>query len=196
MSGSILRSEVIPAAGRIVVGPSNLFFIRASTANVTVRFMQGGTEYGAIGVGAGYIKRNRAEWERLTIEGTPGVAIEFFVGTEAIAEDDTDYRAQIATISGVTLITEQPAAALSTPAAVNVNTASASTIAANLLRRRITLGAPSTNTGSMFVQQVGAGAGRGLELQPGIFIEVKNTVALDVRNDSGATQAYTIFEES
>lgn len=91
---------------------------------------------------------------------------------------------------------EVPSTTIATPAADAILTATALTIAANLARRRITLMALSTNTGSVFVQAVGAGNGRGIELVPGVGEVFRTTAALDVRNASGATQTIMRFEES
>lgn len=190
------RQETIPANGQIVLGEANFFFLLSSTLPVQVRFERNGTTFGGSGISGGYIKGNVETWRRATIIGTPGDVVSYFYGVEDISEDFTDYRTQIATIAGITLVTESPSTAVTSPAAANVLTGAAGTIAANAARKRVTIGSPSTNTGSMFVQSVGAGAGRGLELQPGMFIEFKTAAALDVRNDSGATQSYTVFEET
>jgi hypothetical protein len=91
-----------------------------------------------------------------------------------------------------------PASAISTPARVTLATANASAIAANLSRRRITIANPSDNAtpGLVYVQATGAGAGRGYPLDPGTSVQVETTAALDVRNDSGVSVDYTIFEET
>ncbi len=95
-----------------------------------------------------------------------------------------------------TIVSELPSSAIATPAADVIATASALAIAANTARRRLSISALSTNTGSVFVQANAAGAGRGIELQPGMTVELKTTAAVDVRNDSGANQTVMRFEET
>lgn len=95
-----------------------------------------------------------------------------------------------------TIVSELPSSAIATPAANVIATGAALAIAANASRRRLTISSLSTNTGSVFVQANGAGAGRGIELQPGMSVEIKTTAAVDVRNDSGANQTVMQFEET
>jgi hypothetical protein len=203
MSGALdQRTEVIPASGTVQLSPANFVFVLTATGNVALKLQRSGVQRGANQenygssqlAGLQVSRTQRWDWAQFT--GTPGATVTFIYGTTDVREDNTLFNQQIATVAGVVTTQTQPSSTVATPAAVAVNTATASTIAANLLRRRITLCAPSTNTGSMFVQAVGAGAGRGIELQPGIFVEFDTTSALDVRNDSGATQTYTIFEET
>jgi len=98
---------------------------------------------------------------------------------------------------GISLtVAETPSTAVASPAADVINNAAALVIAANAARLRLTISALSTNTGSVFVQATGAGAGRGVELQPGIVMEFRTRAALDVRNDSGAAQTVMRFEET
>jgi len=193
---SQLRTETIPANGQLISGPGNFFFMITASASVDVKMIGAGTSWGATGVSAGYLKANVQRWDRLVIAGAAGTVVTFFVGDEDVSEDVTDIRAQIALIGGVTLVSEAPSTAISSPAASVRATGGADTIAANLSRKRITVSSISTNTGSLYLQSVGAGAGRGLELQPGMSLEIKTTAAIDVRNDSGASQTYTIFEET
>ncbi len=185
------------AANAIASLPAGVFFyIKSAAAVLSVEARgQPGAPVLFQNVGAGLkfgpVPPER-RWKYLDIKNGPTPQ-----NVEVVISDDAEVDiASTVSVSGSVSTAELPASAVSTPAVVNVANAAASAIAANLARRRITIGAPSGNTGSLYVQATGAGANRGLELQPGTFIEVRSTAALDVRNDSGAAQNYTIFEES
>jgi hypothetical protein len=204
MSGNLdQRTETIPASGVVSLPPANFIFVLSSTGNTKLQLSRLGASvrganienYGSSNLAGLQIYRTQ-RWDFATFTGTPGVVVTFIYGTTDIREDGTLFTQQIATVSGIVTTQVAPAAAISTPATNAVVTASATTIAANLARRRITFVSPSTNTGSVFLQAVGAGAGRGIELQPGTFVEIDNTAAIDIRNDSGATQTVGTFEET
>jgi hypothetical protein len=171
------------------------FFIRSATSAVDIE-TQGnpGSPARFIGVGAGARFGPVAEgqgWKLLRVTSAGAQIVEIIIS------DDGDFEvANAVTVTGAVSIAESPSSALASPAAVARGTGGADTIAANLSRRRITVSSLSTNTGSVFIQAVGAGAGRGIELQPGQVIELKTTAAFDIRNDSGASQTYSTFEET
>lgn len=198
MSGTVRRVEVFPANGRIVLGPGNLLFILDATANVTVTFERGGTTFGAIDVSAGYVKRNITEWERAVLTGTAAATVEFFYGTELIAEDDTDFRQTIATIAGVTTVAEQPSSALATGADVAVAAGATSDIAANLGRKRLLVGADVANADPLplRVRNTAAATAQGAQLQAGQSIKLPTTAAVRVMNPGAVAQTYWFLEES
>lgn len=190
-------TEIVDASGqKRLSGNNNFLFLISATAAVTVQFSRGGTQEIFTGQIGGLQVARVKPWDYAFFIAAPGTSLTFYYGAALVREDASTLQQQIATIAGTVPVVTSPASALSTPAATVVGTAAASTIAANLLRRRITICSLSTNTGSVFIQTVGAGAGRGIELQPGQFVEIDNTVAMDVRNDSGANQTFTVFEES
>lgn len=185
----------IGAGATVPLPAGRFFYVRTAAAAIDI-VTQGnpGAPVSFIGVGAGAKFGPVAEgqgWRFLNVTSASAQNLEIIVS------DDGNFEiASAVTITGAVTVAESPSGAVATPAAVAVVTATASTIAANLSRRRITICALSTNTGSMFVQAVGAGAGRGVELQPGLFLELKTTASIDVRNDSGANQTYTTTEET
>lgn len=195
---SSLRVELIPASGEIALRPANFFFMLTASAAVTVRFQNKGGTYEAAGISAGFLKAAIKPWERVAIIGAAGTSVTYFYGDEDILEDVTDFRMQIATIGGTVAVVSQPSSAIATPARITRATAGATTIAANALRRRITISNPSDNVtpGLLYVQAVGAGAGRGYPLDSGMSVELQTTAALDVRNDSGVSVDFTQFEET
>lgn len=116
---------------------------------------------------------------------------------EAVVSDDAEVDiASTVNVAGNVTVQELPATAFSTPAASNVATATALTVAANAARKRIKVCNDPANAGTVYVQTVGAGAGRGIPVQPGMYEEVRGTYTFDVRNDSGATCVITLAEET
>jgi hypothetical protein len=202
MAGNIdTRTEIIGATGVVKLPNANFLFVITATGNVTFQLTRAGLAAGAAqenytgNLGGLQISRVQ-RWDFASITGAVGVAITFMYGNVSIREDVTLFNQAIATISGVTAVATQPSSVVSTPAAQAVANTNKVSLAANLTRRRITICALSTNTGSVFVQAPAAGAGIGIELQPGTFTEFDTTAALDVRNDSGAIQTITTFEET
>lgn len=197
-----LKSQVIPASGELVISATaNFFFLISATVNVNVRFQRGGTSFGANGIQAGYVKGVVNHWDRAVVAGTAGATVSYFIGTEELREDITDFRQQIATIAGIVQMAEQPAASVANTVAVSRLTATQGALfAANLSRRRVTVYVDSTNVPSAagvncFIRTIG-GANNIGELVPGLNYPFVGTYGLEVRNDTGNTWVFYIFEES
>jgi len=196
MSGTILRTEQIPAAGEIQLSEANFFFLLSATIAIDVSFQSDGSSYGATQVTGGYVKGKIAPWRRATIRGTAGTTVLFFYGDEDLREDITDFRQQIATIAGIVAITSSPAATVVDRVAVTRATATQGALfAANLSRRRIKVYSDSANPGSCYARVAG-GANNIAELQPGVSEPFDAIYALDVRNDTGGTCTFYILEET
>jgi hypothetical protein len=190
-------TQVIPATGQIPLPPGNFFLLISTTASLNVRIQKAvGNSEGCNGIQTSLLLVRVDQWQQLVLIGAAGTSVTYIYGVTTAREDTTDIRAQIAILSGTSAIAETPAATLSTPATVVVATASATTVAANLARRRITVSNNSSSTGSVFAQTVAAGAGRGLEIQPGQSLEIRGTYTFDLRNDSGGNCTISTFEES
>lgn len=192
------QALVLPASGVIETMLGNFCLLVTSNAAVNLRLVNGGSGERFDGVVGGLYLRRVKPWDNLQIIGAAGTSIEFWIGNEDTDEDVTDIRLQITTIAGVASFAEAPSATIATPARQTRATAGATTIAANLLRRRITIANPSDNAtpGLLYVQASPAGAGRGIPLDTGLFVELKTTAAIDIRNDSGVTVDFTTFEET
>lgn len=185
----------IGAGAQVRLPAGRYFFVRTASAAINVttegnpgsplsfKGISGGTKFGPVDVGQG--------WTYLIIESASAQNLEIVISDDGLFDV-----ANTVTVSGAVNVTEQPSSAIASPAAVVRATGGADTIAANLSRRRISVCSLSTNIGSLFIQAVGAGAGRGIELQPGVTLELKTTAAFDIRNDSGASQTYSTFEET
>lgn len=196
------RSEVIPANGILNLSNANFMFLQSATLAVALKFVAaslGSSEnFGSVIAGL-QISRVKP-WAYCNVTGTPGTVVTFWYGYTDVREDNTIFSQQIAVIAGVTAVAISPSSTISTTSALLViATGSATTIAANLARRRITVTNPSTNStgGSVFIQSVGkALASAGIEVAQGSSVEMDTTAAFDVRNDSGANVAVSTFEES
>jgi len=196
MSGTVLRTEQIPASGEVQLGPANFFFLISATLAVDISFQDDGTSYGATAVTGGYVKGKVNGWRRGTIRGTAGTTVVFFYGDEELREDVTDFRQTIAIISGTVNIASSPAATPTNRAPVTLATGTqAALFAANLSRRRIKVYSDSANPGSCYARTSG-GANNIAELQPGVSEPFDGTYALDARNDTGGNCTFYLFEET
>lgn len=131
------------------------------------------------------------DWTFLRVTSGVNQNITLYIG-----DDDMTFN-QAVTVTGVAQVNVNPGAAIATVGPTNVNNAAAVTVAANPARRRITVGAPTTNTGPVYLQTAGfATAKAGIPLSPGGFVELDTTASFDVRNDSGAVQQFSTFEET
>jgi formylmethanofuran dehydrogenase subunit D len=120
--------------------------------------------------------------------GSSGQTVTIYIGSGEIA-DSRFYGSVNSTVV--------PGSTLDCPVHVARTTGGTSTIAANLLRRAITIGSLSTNTGVIFAGESGSvDATHGVEIQPGTNFRFENTAAIDVFNGSGATQTFWILEEA
>ena len=189
-------AQTLQAGVQATFGQGRIWYIKSATSALTIiaeRIGTGTTIRKFINVGAGFKFTAEPDdgWTYLRVTSALGQNIEIVIG-----DDDVEV-ANAVSVTGAVSISEVPSSTI-TPSAADsvVNNASALAIAANASRRRITIGSLSTNTGSVRIQSATAGANRGLELQPGIFVELRTTAAIDVRNDSGAAQTVYVLEES
>jgi hypothetical protein len=146
-----------------------------------------------VGAGTKFNGLDTDRWYELKITSAAAQVVEI-----VIADESTVDFTNAVSVTGTAATAELPSATISTPARQTRATGGATTIAANPLRRRITIANPSDNAtpGLLYVQAVGAGAGRGIPLDSGLFLELRTTAAIDIRNDSGASVDFTTFEES
>lgn len=189
----------IPASGQILMpNPANFFFLlNVSSGAVTSLFQSKAAREQFQGLSAGLRVQRLKSWDSLVITGIAGTVVTFFYGTETPREDSTDYVQTIATISGSVTVT--PGLGFpNTPtdhADVTVTAGSVdTTITANALRRSVSIGSLSTNapaTSNLRVQgSPGAATTKGVELQPGTYINLPTTAALAVYNPDANSQKY------
>jgi hypothetical protein len=179
------RSEVVPASGVINLTNANFFFlISVSVGTIRLRLQKGGSFEEYAGLSAGLQVARMKRWEWATIDNaTPGAVITFFYGYADFREDVTSFNQQIATIAGTVGVAILPSSVFTDTADTAQAIATQTVISANLSRRRITIGVLATSTENVRVSAAG-GAGRGVQIQPGTYVEFDNTSALTVRNNN------------
>lgn len=191
MSGNLdTRTEVIPATGVVKLSNANFLFVVSATGNVAFQLTRAGLAKGSNqenynGQLAGLQISRTQRWDFASITGAAGVSITFIYGYADIREDVTLFNQQIAIISGVTAVALQPSSTFTDTADTAQATGTETVIAANLLRRRITIGVPPTAAANEPVRVSSAGgAARGVVIMPGTNQEFDTTSALHVRNDN------------
>jgi len=184
-------------AGESINLPAGVFFMVRQAASALDIETQGNpgapVRFTGIGAGSKFGPVSPGEgWKLLKVTSAAAQAIEIIISDDGLFD-----LANAVNVLGIASVSVAPASGI-TASGADVARASggADSIAANLSRKSITIGALSTNTGSLRIQSPGAGANRGRELQPGTTATYYNTAALDVRNDSGASQSYWIEEET
>lgn len=183
-------TAVIPASGALTFPRGRIFYIITAAHNVTVtldaaggKVQAGVRKFANIPAGSYFKAPIGEEWTYLRLTGTVGDSIQLYVG-----DDEMTFAQAVSVIGSVS--TTPVAYSLTDHADVSVANASTdSTIVAAGARKRITIGALSTNTGSLRIRASGAVVG-GIELQPGMQYTLSTAAALDIRNDSGAAQTY------
>jgi hypothetical protein len=190
-------SQSLQAGVQATFGQGRVWYIKAATAALTIIAERMGSSASVrkfINVGAGFkFTAERDDgWTYLRITSAVNQVIEIIIG-----DDDVEVSNAV-TVTGSVAVQLTASNAVATPARQTVATGSFVTIPANAARRRISIANPSdnTNAGLIYVQAVGAGAGRGSPLDNGIEKAYETTSALDVRNDSGVAVDFTTFEES
>lgn len=193
-------SDAVPKQLPLERGPGNFLLLVTAGAAVTVtlnyHIQGGGAREVFAGITAGLYLRRVKRWDGIRIDGAVGTSVTFFYGDEITAKDETDIRQQIAVIGGVTAVADQPASVLNAVTSQLIATANRFAVPANAARRRITVCNPANGTGPVYLQSPGlATANVGIPVAQGTFVEIKGTYAFDVRNDSGANQTISFFEE-
>lgn len=191
-------AQTLAAAQQVTFGGGRIWYLKTAIAPVTISCeKRGGTQTTQVrkfsNVGPGF--KFKAEvgdgWTylRMTNGATPQT-IELIIG-----DDDVEVSNAVSVTGAVTTV-PSVSTAIATPADQVITTANKFSLAANLARRTITIGSLSTNTGSVRIQLPAAGAGFGLELQPGQWETLPTTAAIDIRNDSGVSNTVWFLELS
>lgn len=191
-------SLAIPASGSILLpNPANFFFLLSAGAAVNILFQGKAARESFQGLTAGLRVQRLKSWDSCVIQGAANTSITIFYGTETPREDSTDYVQTIATISG-SVTTTPGIGSPNTPtnhADVSVATLTIdTTIGSNALRRSVSIGSLSSNAPASKNLRVqghpGTAAANGVELQPGTFINLPTTAAIDVYNPDANAQTY------
>lgn len=189
------RTQVFDASGQLRLANGNFIFIISASALVTIVLNKLGSSETFAANAAGLLIARVKNWDFAFLQAAPGTTVSFFYGIGAFREDNTDFRQALATISGSVNVQTIPSATyVDTPDVAQAIT-SETAIAANLLRRRITIGVLSTSLAGVRVSFTGGGNTRGIEIQPGTFVEFDTTAALKVRNIDAVNVATWYAEE-
>lgn len=192
-------SRTIPASGAIENGRGNVLLLIAATGTVNVRLENGGAAEGVSGVNGGVRIERVRPWDNARILGTPGVTVEYWIGSQEVERDLIDVFTQIAVIAGVAAVAIAPAVSVvdNAPVVVPNATLNATLFAANLLRKRIRVFADENNPDTCYARLPG-GTGNDLaNLQPGSVYTFEGTYALNIDHPaSGGACTFYLFEEA
>lgn len=138
--------------------------------------------------GSKFTAKDGEGWTYLRIDSAVLQTITIFVGDEDMSFNNA------VTITGLAAVAVQPSQTFVDTVDTVQAFGTQTVIAANALRRRITIGNRETSAVTIRVSGAG-GAGRGIVIQPGTFSEFDTIAALTVRNDNAAGNATWYAEE-
>lgn len=188
------QSIVLDALGRGRLANANFIFVIAASLPVSVRLNRGGSTESFDSISAGLQVGRLKPWEECALIGTAGATVTLFYGYCSLREDVTVFSQQIATIAGTVAVAILPASSITDTADTTTAAGAQVAISANLARRRLTIGVLSTSGNGVRVSFTGGANTRGIEIQPGTFVEFQQTAALVVRNaDIAATAANAVW---
>jgi hypothetical protein len=195
-----LYNQVLGPNGQMQLDSGNFFFLLASASALPITFLAqyGGPTENMIGIPVGTQIYRVKSWNTLTLTGTPGAVIQFWHGYGFTRQDYTNFQAAFATVNtaaGTALAVVPGLGSAISPidrADIVVAAGGNAVIAANPLRRSITIGSLSTNVpATTNLRLQGSDAIGGVELQPGTYYNEATTAALNVHN--GDANAQTIW---
>lgn len=190
----LLYNQAVPASGQMSMDLGNFFFLLSAGVSVSVLFDYGGPTEDLNFIPVGLQISRVKSWKRAIITATPGAVISFFHGYAFTRQDYTNFQATIATIAGSVTVVPGVGSSNSPTDRADIVIASGGNqvIAANALRRSITIGSLSSNapaTTNLRVQ--GSDAIGGVELQPGMYYNIQTNAALNIHN--GDANGQTIY---
>jgi hypothetical protein len=196
-----VSSEVLsftPGPGATAVGGQGRIFnlLSAPGGPVTItadtRSVKGGQSpqriFKNIPAGTKFTAAPGEHWTYLRIDSAVSQTISIFIGDEDLQFNNA------VTITGTAVTTIQPSAAIADTADTVQAFGTQTVISANAARRRITIGNRETSAATIRVSGAG-GAGHGIVVQPGTFVEFDTLASLTVRNDNAAGSATWYAEE-
>jgi hypothetical protein len=183
------------AAGTIPLPGGVFFYVKSASAALTITTRGSTTapiEFVNVGAGLrfGPVDIDK-RWTYLDVASASAQTVEVIVSDDA----EVDIASTVNVAGSVTVV-ELPATVVASPAPNVIANGGILSIAASASRKRIKICSDPANAGNVYIQAPGAGAGRGIPLQPGMYEEVQGTYAFDVRNNSGASCTVTQYEES
>jgi len=189
-------AQALTAGVQATFGQGRLFYIKTATSPLTIvteQYRSGASVRKFINVPAGFkFAADPGEgWVQMRVISALSQNVEIIIG-----DDDVELSNAV-TVSGSVVTQDQASTGFATTVAETaLAAANSADIAANLSRRRITVMASSTNTGSLWVRDQAGITNGGIELQPGLFVELRTTAAFRIRNNSAGAQSYSLSEET
>jgi hypothetical protein len=193
-----LYNQVLPTSGTMALDLGNFFFLLSSASgSLALTLQYGGPTENMQGIPVGLQISRVKNWQSALLKGTPGAAVSFFHGYAFTRQDWTNFQATIATIAGsVTIVpgvgsTNSPTDRADTVVAGGGTAA----IAANALRKSITIGSlASNNPATTNLRIQGTDGVGGVELQPGTYYNIATAAALNIFNGDANNQTVWIQE--
>jgi hypothetical protein len=194
MTTEVLAASVV-GGQQYTFGQGRIWYLKTATSPLNVTAEQSGSgakirKFINVTAGFKFVAPDGDGWTLLRVNSTLSQNIEMILG-----DDDVSVANAVSVTGSVTTLMLPSTAIQASIADTVIANTSAFSVSGSPSRRRITVGALSTNAGSVRIQSVAAGANRGLELQPGTFVELDTTAAFDIRNDSGAACTVYFLDE-
>ena len=198
-----LYNQVLGPNGQMQLDSGNFFFLLASASALPITFLAqyGGPTENMIGIPVGTQIYRVKSWNTLTLTGTPGAVLQFWHGYGFTRQDYTNFQAAFATVNtaaGTALAVVPGLGSAISPvdrADVVVAAGGNAVIAANALRRSITVGSLSTNApATTNLRLQGSDAIGGVELQAGTYYNIATSAALNVHNADANAQTIWVQE--
>ncbi len=163
------------------------------TINADTRSIKGGQSpqriFKNVPAGSKFTAKEGESWTYLRIDSAVLQTITIFIGDEDLQFNNA------VTVTGLAQVAIFPSGTINDTADQVQAFGTQTVIAANPARRRITIGCRETSADTVRVSG-GGGAGKGVVIQPGTFVEFDTTASLTVRNDNAAGNAtWYAFEE-
>jgi hypothetical protein len=193
-----LYNQVLPPGGQMSLDTGNFFFLLsiALPVNLLIQYPTGSTEI-MNGIQPGSQIKRVKTWSRAILAGTAGSLVSFWHGYEFSREDQTNFQSVIATIAGNVTVVPGIGSSVSPTDRADVAVAAGgnAVIAANPLRKSITVGSLSTNApATTNLRLQGSDAIGGIELQPGTYYNIQTSAALNVHNGDANIQTIYVQE--
>ena len=193
-TSTTMRTEVIPASGRLYVPQGNFFFLISAGAAVNVRFYRGGTEAATAnnatsGYKLGLLPGNA--WDRAFLDGTVGSSVTYLCGYVELNEEFTDFDPAQTTFNPVL------AQSVADQADVDVGSSAVAVLVApaNPARRRVVIKVRQDATVNIRLGSNAVTATRGVQLGLGESVTLEGPFAVYAIREGAGTAFTTMTEE-
>jgi hypothetical protein len=199
----ILYNQVLPAGGQMALDTGNFFFLLANAGALPITFLAqyGGPTENMVGIPVGTQIYRVKSWQSLLLTGTPGALVSFWHGYGFTRQDYTNFQAAFATVNtaaGTALAVVPGLGSAISPvdrADIVIAPGGNAAIAANPLRRSITVGSLSTNApATTQLRLQGTDNIGGAELQAGEYYNIATTAGLIIHNGDANAQTAWVQE--